>query len=80
MKKIIVRETFWFLLSVVLSLLLSFVFLEILQLTSTNRNMNKLEQVFSVQLYIIGCFMSIIFIYVVRVIAYALKFLILKKE
>ena len=73
MKKIILRELFWFIMSFVLSLFLSLIFLEILDLTSTERSMKSIEKIFSVQLYIVGCIVSFVCIYIVRVIIAAIK-------
>jgi|TARA_B110000977_G_C10753210_1_gene367711 hypothetical protein len=73
MKAVILRELFWLVISTVLSLLLSFVFLELLELTSSERSLKPIEKVFSVQLYLIGCFLSFIAIYIVRVIISAVK-------
>jgi hypothetical protein len=73
MKAIILRELFWLVISTVLSLVLSFVFLELLELTSSERGLKPIEKVFSVQLYLIGCFLSFIAIYIVRVIISAVK-------
>ncbi len=73
MKAVLLRELFWLVLSTVLSLVLSFVFLELLDLTSSERSLKPIEKVFSVQLYLIGCFFSFIAIYIVRVIISAVK-------
>ena len=73
MKKIILRELFWFIMSFVLSLFLSLIFLEILDLTSTERSMKSIEKIFSVQLYIVGCIVSFVCIYIVRIIIAAIK-------
>lgn len=73
MKALFLRELFWLVLSFVLSLVLSFLFLELLGLTSTERSLKEIEQVFSVQLYIIGCFISFVSIYIVRIISSAIK-------
>lgn len=71
--KIFVRELFWLVLSAVLSLILGFVFLELIELTSTQRTLQPIEQVFSVELYLIGCLISIVAIYIVRIIFIAIK-------
>lgn len=73
MKAILLRELFWLLLSFVLSLILSFVFLELLHLTSADRSLKEIEQVFSVQLYLIGCGVSFFSIYMVRVLVAGIK-------
>jgi hypothetical protein len=54
-------------------LIFSFVFLGLLDLTSADVEMNEVEKVFSIQLYIIGCIVSLISIYIVRVVVYATK-------
>lgn len=73
MKQIFLRELFWLVLSFVLSLVLSFIFMELVELTSTDRNLQPIEEVFSVQLYLIGCVVSVIAIYMVRIIFMAIK-------
>jgi len=76
MKKIIYREIFWLILTIVLSLLVSFVFMEFFELSSTDKNLKSIEKIFSVQLYIIGCIVSFICIYIIRVIVTTIKILI----
>lgn len=73
MKNIFVRELFWLVLGSVLSLFLSFIFLALLSLTSAEENLNSIEKIFTVQLYIIGCFVSLISIYIFRIIVKAVK-------
>ena len=78
MKSIILRELFWIILSFVISLILGFIFLELLELTSTDRSLKRIEKVFSVQLYIIGCIVSFISIYIVRIIYAAIRMFVHK--
>ena len=78
MKSIILRELFWIILSFVISLILGFVFLELLELTSTDRSLKRIEKVFSVQLYIIGCIVSFVSIYIVRIIFAAIRMFVHK--
>jgi len=73
MKKIIVRELFWLVLGCVLSLFLSFIFLGLLGLTSAEENVNSIEKIFTVQLYVIGCFVSLISVYIFRLVIKAVK-------
>jgi uncharacterized protein with PQ loop repeat len=73
MKKIIVRELFWLVLGCVLSLFLSFIFLGLLSLTSAEENVNSIEKIFTVQLYVIGCFVSLISVYIFRLVIKAVK-------
>ncbi len=76
MKKIIFREIFWLILTIVLSLFVSFIFMEFFELSSTDKNLKSIEKIFSVQLYIIGCIVSFICIYIIRVIVATIKILI----
>jgi hypothetical protein len=73
MKETIVKEFFWLIIGSLLSLIFSFVFLGLLDLTSADVEMNEVEKVFSIQLYITGCIVSLISIYIVRVVVYATK-------
>jgi len=73
MKNFFVRELFWFVLTFVISLILSLIFMELSNLTSTNKSMMDIEKIFTVQLYIIGCIVSFISIYIVRIIVVAIK-------
>lgn len=78
MKKFLLRELFWFVFASVLSLVLAFIFIEILDLTSSERSLKPIEKVFSVQIYFIGWFVSIIVIYIVRVVVAAIKMFVNK--
>ena len=78
MKEILLKEFFWFIIGSLLSLVLSFVFLGLLEITTADSKMNEVEKVFSLQLYIIGCFVSLISIYIVRIVVNATKKYILK--
>ena len=78
MKEILLKEFFWFIIGSLISLVLSFVFLGLLEITTADSKMNEVEKVFSLQLYIIGCFVSLISIYIVRIVVNATKKYILK--
>lgn len=78
MKEIIVKEFFWLIIGSLISLILSFVFMGLLELTSADEEMNGIEKVFSIQLYIIGCFVSLISVYLVRIVVSAVKKYIIK--
>jgi hypothetical protein len=73
MKAIIIKELFWLVLSSVISLFLAFVFLAMLNLTSSENTLNSIEKTFTVQLYLIGWFVSIISVYIFRIITIAIK-------
>ena len=76
MKKIFYRELLWFIMAIIFSLLLSFVYLEIMDLSSSDRHLKSIERIFSVQLYLIGCIVSFISIYIVRLIVGIIKTLV----
>tara|TARA_B110000977_G_scaffold47985_1_gene65212 strand:- start:639 stop:869 length:231 start_codon:yes stop_codon:yes gene_type:complete len=73
MKDLILKELYWLVISILLSLFLSFIFLGLLSLSSAEENINQIEKVFTVQLYIIGCFVSMISIYIFRIVTKAIK-------
>ena len=73
MKELIVRELFWFVISFLIALIASFLFLELLSLSSSEPELNSLEKLFTLQLYIIGCIVSFISVYVVRIVLSFIK-------
>lgn len=73
MSKFFLREVFWLILTSILSLFFSFIFLEFLQLASTDSSLKSIEKIFSVQLYVVGCIVSFFCIYIIRVIVIAVK-------
>ena len=68
----IYKEVIWFVLSLITSLILSFIFLELLNLNSIDKT-NELEKIFSIQLYIIGFIVSLICIYLIRFLIKIIK-------
>ena len=73
MKDLIIREIFWLIISFLISIVLSFVFLEFLALSSTKPELNSIEKLFTLQLYIIGCVVCIITVYIVRIVVSFIK-------
>ncbi len=67
------RELFWFILTIVISLLLSLFFMELVNLSSSSVKLKDIEEIFTVQLYIIGCIVSFICIYIIRIIIITVK-------
>ena len=53
MKDLIIREIFWLIISFLISIVLSFVFLEFLALSSTKPELNSIEKLFT--LYCENC-------------------------
>ena len=73
MKDLIIREIFWLIISFLISIVLSFVFLEFLALSSTKPELNSIEKLFTLQLYIIGCVVCFISVYIVRIVVSFIK-------
>lgn len=73
MKELILRELFWLVISFLISLAASFLFLEFLALSSSEPELNSLEKLFTLQLYILGCIVSFISVYIVRVVVSFIK-------
>jgi hypothetical protein len=64
MKDLIVRELFWFVISFLI---------ELMALSSSEPELNSLEKLFTLQLYIIGCIVSFISVYIVRIVLSFIK-------
>ena len=73
MKDRIVKEFFLLVIGSLISLILSFIFIALLGITSVEVKMNEIEKMFSIQLYILGCFVSLISIYIIRIVVSAIK-------
>tara|TARA_B100000768_G_C11263139_1_gene369738 strand:+ start:259 stop:489 length:231 start_codon:yes stop_codon:yes gene_type:complete len=73
MKAVVVKELFWLVFGSIISLFLAFIFLAMLNLTSSQETINSIEKVFTVQLYLIGWLVSLISIYIFRIIISAIK-------
>jgi|TARA_A100001011_G_scaffold49740_1_gene47547 uncharacterized membrane protein len=73
MKDFIIKELFWFIIIFMISLVLSFLFLGMLSLNSSDPSLNEVEKVFTVQLYIVGCIVSMLCVYVIRIVVAAIK-------
>ena len=50
--------------------------MELVELSSTDRQMRSIEKIFSIQLYILGVIVAFICIYIVRILVYAIRVLI----
>jgi hypothetical protein len=72
MKKLY-KELIWFILSFIATIILSFFILKLLKLNSIGAQINEIEKLFLIQLYFIVSLITIIFIYLVRLIVYLLK-------
>lgn len=72
MKKTILKELMWFIIASLLAAPLSFLFMSLLKLTSSNPRLNEVEKVFTMQLFLIGWLVMFICVYIVRVVTKAL--------
>jgi hypothetical protein len=68
MKKIIKRELFWLVLSALLSTVIAFIVLLLIGLSTEQPQMNDVEKVLTVQLYVICWFISLLTIYIFRIV------------
>ena len=68
MKETLLREFFWFIVFSLISLFLSLVFLLFLKITYAEPFLNEIEKVFTFQLYFIGWIVSLISLYIIRII------------
>lgn len=76
MKKALLREILWFFIAILLSLPLAFVFIGLLNLTSSGPELNDVEKIFTLQLFLIGVGVSFLCVYVVRLVYLAIIHLI----
>jgi ABC-type tungstate transport system substrate-binding protein len=72
MKKTILKELMWFIIASILAVPLSFVFLMLFKLTSSNPKLNEVEKVFTIQLFMIGWLVMFLCVYIVRIVIKAL--------
>jgi ABC-type tungstate transport system substrate-binding protein len=72
MKKTILKELMWFIITSILAVPLSFVFLMLFKLTSSNPKLNEVEKVFTIQLFMIGWLVMFLCVYIVRIVIKAL--------
>jgi len=72
MKKTILKELMWFIIASILAVPLSFVFLMLFKLTSSNPKLNEVEKVFTIQLFMIGWLVMLLCLYIVRIVIKAL--------
>jgi hypothetical protein len=76
MKALILKEIIWFFIAVLMSIPLSFLFLSFLSLTSQEPAMNRVEKIFTVQLFVIGCVIMFVCTYTVRIVVKGIKMLL----
>jgi ABC-type tungstate transport system substrate-binding protein len=62
----------WFIIASILAVPLSFVFLMLFKLTSSNPKLNEVEKVFTIQLFMIGWLVMFLCVYIVRIVIKAL--------
>ena len=72
MKKTILKELMWFIIASILAVPLSFVFLVLFKLTSSNPKLNEVEKIFTIQLFMIGWLVMFLCVYIVRIVIKAL--------
>jgi cytosine/uracil/thiamine/allantoin permease len=68
MKKTIIRELFWFVISALLSVVIAFIILWMISLTSVSGQLNQIEKILTIQLYAVSWVISLISIYIIRIV------------
>ena len=77
--KIFAREFLWFITAIILALPVSYLFIEYLALTPAGDQSTIYEQTFEMELLIMGAIIGIIFTYVMRLVIWAIKKILIEK-
>ena len=77
--KIFAREFLWFITAIILALPVSYLFIEYLALTPAGDQSTIYEQTFEMELLITGAIIGIIFTYVMRLVIWAIKKILIEK-
>ena len=78
--KIFAREFLWFITAIILALPVSYLFIEYLALTPAGDQSTIYEQTFEMELLIMGAIIGIIFTYVMRLVIWAIKKILIIEE
>ena len=77
--KIFAREFLWFITAIILALPVSYLFIEYLSLTPAGDQSTIYEQTFEMELFITGALIGIIFTYIMRLVIWAIKKILIKE-
>ena len=77
--KIFAREFLWFITAIILALPVSYLFIEYLALTPAGDQSTIYEQTFEMELLITGAIIGIIFTYLMRLVIWAIKKILIEK-
>ena len=77
--KIFAREFLWFITAIILALPVSYLFIEYLSLTPAGDQSTIFEQTFEMELFITGALIGIIFTYIMRLVIWAIKKILIKE-
>ena len=77
--KIFAREFLWFITAIILALPVSYLFIEYLALTPAGDKSTIYEQTFEMELLITGAIIGIIFTYLMRLVIWAIKKILIEK-
>ena len=77
--KIFAREFLWFITAIILALPVSYLFIEYLSLTPAGDQSTIYEQTFEIELFITGALIGIIFTYIMRLVIWAIKKILIKE-
>ncbi len=77
--KIFAREFLWFITAIILALPVSYLFIEYLSLTPAGDQSTIYEQTFEMELFIMGALIGIIFTYIMRLVIWAIKKILIEE-
>ena len=77
--KIFAREFLWFITAIILALPVSYLFIEYLSLTPAGDQSTIYEQTFEMELFITGALIGIIFTYIMRLVIWAIKKILIEE-
>ena len=77
--KIFAREFLWFITAIILALPVSYLFIEYLALTPSGDQSTIYEQTFEMELFITGALIGIIFTYIMRLVIWAIKKILIEE-
>tara|TARA_A100000164_G_C21638389_1_gene644630 strand:+ start:343 stop:579 length:237 start_codon:yes stop_codon:yes gene_type:complete len=77
--KIFAREFLWFIAAIILALPVAYLFIEYMSLTPEDNQSTIHEQAFEIELFITGVIIGIIFTYIMRLVIWAIKKIIIEE-
>lgn len=73
MKSLLVKELSWFVIGSIIAIPLAFIFVGLFKLSTAGPEPNEVEEIFYFQLLFIGWIVSLVAVYIVRVVVSAIR-------